>query len=113
MLIYSLHKSREFLLDFNYKYEGQKSNCALEYSATLYAQTICFKTIFDLISVSCEDRGYLSLLSTKKCLKLYTAPMLSWLDANATCSSAGGNLFRITSAAMLADVRSTIAQKGN
>lgn len=34
--------------------------------------------------VTCEDFGYVSLKSTKKCLKHHHVP-LSWMDANNTC----------------------------
>ncbi|XP_048742821.1 macrophage mannose receptor 1-like [Ostrea edulis] len=60
--------------------------------------------------VSCEELGYISLTSTKKCLKLYATPTLSWIDANSTCASAGGKLFSISSASMFSDVLNAIAQ---
>eukprot|EP00105_Crassostrea_gigas_P042620 XP_019926768.1 PREDICTED: C-type lectin domain family 17, member A [Crassostrea gigas] len=53
--------------------------------------------------VTCEDFGYVSLNSTKKCLKHHHVP-LSWMDANNTCVSEGGNLFSITSLDMMEEV---------
>ncbi|XP_056000540.1 uncharacterized protein LOC125656250 [Ostrea edulis] len=58
--------------------------------------------------VSCEELGYISLSSTKKCLKLYATPTLSRIDANSTCASAGGNLFSITSASMFSECNRSI-----
>lgn len=53
--------------------------------------------------VTCEDLGYVSLNSTKKCLKHHHVP-LSWMDANNTCVSEGGHLFSITSLDMMEEV---------
>lgn len=61
--------------------------------------------------VTCEDFGYVSLNSTKKCLKHHQVP-LSWMDANNTCVSEGGNLFSITSLDMREEVFNLTFDKG-
>lgn len=61
--------------------------------------------------VTCEDFGYVSLNSTKKCLKHHHVP-LSWMDANNTCVSEGGNLFSITSLEMMEEVLNITFDKG-
>lgn len=61
--------------------------------------------------VTCEDFGYVSLNSTKKCLKHHHVP-LSWMDANNTCVSEGGNLFSITSLDMMEEVLNITFDKG-
>lgn len=61
--------------------------------------------------VTCEDLGYVSLNSTKKCLKHHHVP-LSWMDANNTCVSDGGHLFSITSLDMMEEVFNMTFDKG-
>lgn len=61
--------------------------------------------------VTCEDLGYVSLNSTKKCLKHHHVP-LSWMDANNTCVSEGGHLFSITSLDMMEEVFNMTFDKG-
>ncbi|XP_062580388.1 low affinity immunoglobulin epsilon Fc receptor-like [Saccostrea cucullata] len=59
---------------------------------------------------TCEDFGYISLQSTRKCLKLYDTQM-TWLKANNTCASAGGKLFGITSSVMFDEVLNATSRK--
>ncbi|XP_048738536.2 galactose-specific lectin nattectin-like isoform X2 [Ostrea edulis] len=59
--------------------------------------------------MSCEDYGYVTLQSTRKCVKLHYTET-SWMEANKTCASTGGNILRITTAEMLNDVVWTVSQ---
>ena len=60
---------------------------------------------FMTATFTCEDIGYISLDSTDTCIKLSMAnSQLSWVDANTTCHSDGGNLLRITTSKMLHEV---------
>lgn len=76
---------------------------------------MCNKLIFQAVNIkisfyvlmtasfTCEDIGYISLDSTDTCIKLSNT-QLSWVDANTTCHSDGGNLLRITTSKMLHEV---------
>jgi hypothetical protein len=79
----------------------------------IHDYNVFYLDIINFISVSCEEHGYVSVQSTKKCLKIYASPTRTWMDANSTCGSAGGKLFSITSATMFNDVLNAIAQEGN
>jgi hypothetical protein len=61
--------------------------------------------------VVCEDYGYISLESSRKCLKLHHTEM-TWLEANGKCASAGENILSITTKEMLDDVVWKVYQAG-
>nr|XP_022302317.1 uncharacterized protein LOC111110213 [Crassostrea virginica] len=59
-------------------------------------------TVYNKI-VNCEDVGYMSLSTSDKCLKWYNSP-LTPIEANLSCQSNVGNLFRITSSDMFQEI---------